>query len=218
MLKNKSQTTGGVLLGLLITSIVFLSLPQNVKAQSNDSITVAPVAVEQIKDTIKTEVLGQLIPCCGSYFTSKDGEYKIKYTNTFLPWGVHVYFYYGFKEVSRTARVVDEDAALHWQKGGEIEMVSTAPFVWEVSILKQLTNRGFSTRLADLQFVFKIVDEQENISWERGNDSLMGYYQAIDLFQAADLFGGGSSSGKCSKDAGTDNFCRLYVTSIYKIK
>ncbi len=103
------------------------------------------------------------------YYSSTMGDFAITYKNLSLPWGTTVILKFGFKQDNhyQIADWVDQDS---------MQMQAVAPYTWEGKFERQIASRG-GPRKTHLQFVAQILLPNDQILYDKGSDTPLGYYQ-----------------------------------------
>ncbi len=104
-----------------------------------------------------------------------DAQFRVAYLNKDLPWGTRVYLQYGFEQGEfQNGKLVTN---ARWLYTSELELKPTAAYVWQGDLTRELFTRGSSRQLSALQFVFKIVLPNGQMTYDKGSNGTLSYYQ-----------------------------------------
>lgn len=84
-----------------------------------------------------------------------------------LPFGSTVRVRYGFGQTGSD-----------WQNQHEVEASAVAPWEWRAHFTETLHERGWERAYTKLNFVFIVTTPDGNVHYEKGNDSVWGFYEA----------------------------------------
>lgn len=145
----------------LLTSLVILWSCGN----QNTSVASLESASDMTANT-KIAVSYDHASCCSGYYSSSSLWGKVSYTNPNLRWGTRVFLRYGFMPSYYHS----------WENLNEVEAEPMSAYEWAAKTKEMVHGReGFSGTFV---FVFRIVTPDQQEIWDKGNDSILGYYSA----------------------------------------
>jgi hypothetical protein len=108
---------------------------------------------------------------CG-YFSTSQAEITFSYRNNDLPWGTSVYLIYGWGGTSGTT-------PFDWSpQPTTVEAPATAPYHWGTTVVGVIRARSSMPQYTNINYVWKVVLPDGHTFYEKGNDSIYGYYAA----------------------------------------
>lgn len=156
--------------------LFFIIFVSNCGKQDNFSTLLIKSTYLRLDSQVDTKL--KITKVSPGYWTATYGDFVIKYVNKSLPWGVKVYFYFGFREkLFNYNNNVVQNIIKNWQNTQIIEAKAVAPYTWDVYINERLYGRGDSVMKIGLQFIYKIVLPNNQIIYDKGSISHWGYYE-----------------------------------------
>lgn len=93
-----------------------------------------------IAQASEAKVTGELRAAGSGYFSAVDGYFLVQFKDQELPWGSRVFLRFGFEQSQFVRGSLVPVSS--WNAEREIELASSAPFVWSGAVLEQVYARG----------------------------------------------------------------------------
>ncbi len=122
-------------------------------------------------------VKGNLQPSTSNYYSGMNGQFVVSYANHSIPWGSRVFLRHGFlrSEFSQGELM----PVSSWNDQRILEMTASGPFTWQVATAAQLYSRGSSWQYTAIDFVLEIHLSNGEVNFDKGSDSVLGYFEAV---------------------------------------
>lgn len=131
-------------------------------------------------DSTHIEAFGRLRSFSSPAWISVQGDFIVSYHNDTLPWGTTVRLRHGFKRADIINGELRETST--WNDIAVPNCEAVGPFRWEARVSKQLSERNSSFRYTALEFVIEVIYPDGSVAYEKGSDSLWGYFE-VDVPQ-----------------------------------
>jgi hypothetical protein len=110
-----------------------------------------------------------LVSACG-YYSNTQVEWKLRYTNTDIPWGSKLYLVSG-------VHGQDNGEAVRWSKRVEQELHAIDAYTWEATSHRVVHQRGNLYNYSDVAFVIRVELPNGQQYYDNGAAGPMSYYE-----------------------------------------
>jgi len=131
-------------------------------------------ATEPAPASLSLKARGYTSSC--AYYTQTSADLEVRYRDETLPWGSTVSVIYGFGGASPTT--TGSSSRFEWTDRAELRAEANAPYTWSTRFSKVLHYRSNPKVVDSVQFVLRITYPSGKEEYIRGNDSVMGFYEA----------------------------------------